>query len=342
MTCLHCRGGARNIDYEGELSPEEGRLLIDGLTAFGTPVLILTGGEPMARSDIFDLARYASSAGLRVAMAPCGPLLDAEAAGRLIDAGISRISLSLDGANAETHDAFRGVAGAFDVARRAMRHAADAGLPFQINTTVSKLNRDELPEILALAEEIGAAALDLFFLVPTGRGAALKDLALSPREHEEALRWVLQARSTAGCTVRVTCAPHFARIERQQPARQAAAPAPSAGTGHGHGRARTSAGCMAGRGFLFISHRGIVQPCGFLDVPCGDVRAARFDVAALCARSETLQALADPANLKGKCGRCEFRRVCGGCRARAYAATGDLLAEEPSCAYVPPAAGASR
>ena len=333
LNCRHCRGGARNVDYEGELSTSEAHRVIDGLAEFGSPVLILTGGEPMVRPDIYELAEHASAAGLRVAMAPCGPLLDAAAAERLLRAGVTRVSLSVDAATPAAHDAFRGVQGAFQTVMEAIHAAFGAGLPFQINTTVTRLNSADLPRMLELAHAEGAVALDLFFLVPTGRGEALKDIALSSAEHERTLRWVLEARSDSPIPIRVTCAPHMARIERMSE-RSGARSSDHQATPP-RGRPTASSGCMAGRGFLFISHRGILQPCGFLDVACGDLRAAAFDSAALCANSPVLKALANPDALKGKCGICEFRHACGGCRARAFAEYGDFLAEEPACAYVP-------
>ena len=300
--------------------------LLDRLAEFARPVLILTGGEPMVREDIYELARHAADLGLRVAMAPCGPLLTPPTVARLKGAGVGRISISIDGPDAETHDRFRGVPGAYDAALRGMRHAREAGLEFQINTTVTRLNAERLPEMLRLAENAGVATWDLFFLVPTGRGAEIRHLALDSGEYERTLLWVLGVQRTAGIPVKTTCAPHIVRLQRREQ---------RSGHASAHEHGRPSGGCMAGRGFLFISHRGVVQPCGFLDVPCGDLREANFDVRHICETSSVLCSLGDTGGLRGKCGACEFRTACGGCRARAFAATGDYLESEPSCAYTP-------
>ena len=323
LRCRHCRGAARATEYVGELTTAEGLRLIDAIADYAKPVLILTGGEPMSRADIYDLARHAADRGLRVAMAPCGPLLTPETARRLIAAGVRRISVSIDGADAATHDAFRGVAGAFEAALRGLRGAREAGLEFQVNTTVSRHTADQLPAILDLAANLGAAALDLFFLVPTGRGAALKDLELPAPDCERTLQWVADAARQAPISIKTTCAPHYARF---------AAP-PAAAPGRPAGRA--ASGCMAGRGFVFVSHQGILQPCGFLDMACGDLRAADFNFGCLYETAPVFRALRDVDAYHGKCGVCEYRRTCGGCRARAYAMSGDYLAQEPACAYTP-------
>lgn len=322
LACRHCRGTARDRHYAGELSTEEGRRLVDGIAAFASPILILTGGEPMNRPDIYDLARYGTDRGLRVVMAPCGHLITPETARRIKEAGIGRISVSLDGVDAVTHDDFRGAPGAFEGAMAGLRHARDAGVEFQINTTVTRLNVGQLPAILQMAVDLGAAALDLFFLVPTGRGAALAELQVSPTGYEHALTWVCDVSTTAPIRVKTTCAPHYARVQAQRGARDASGRPPASG-------------CMAGRGFVFVSHRGIVQPCGFLDVPCGDLRQQDFDLGAIYETSDVFRALRRVEDYRGKCGACEYRRLCGGCRARAYAADGDYLGSDPSCAYQP-------
>jgi AdoMet-dependent heme synthase len=321
LACRHCRGAARDRDYSGELSTDEGRRLIDAIADFASPILILTGGEPMTRPDIYELARYATDRGLRTVMAPCGYLITPETAQRMIDAGIRRISVSLDGPDAATHDAFRGTPGAFDDAVRGLHCAREAGIEFQINTTLTKLNADRLPEMLDLAVRLGAVALDVFFLVPTGRGADLRSLALSPEESERALNWIAEASQSAPIRVKPTCAPQYARILRR---RGTAANPP-----HGAG------GCMAGRGFVFISHTGIVQPCGFLDLPCGDLRDADFDFRAVYENAPAFRTLRRAEDYHGKCGACEFRRACGGCRARAFAADGDWIGSPPDCPHVP-------
>jgi len=192
LRCKHCRGSARDENYGGELTTDECLKVIDSIAAFAKPILILTGGEPMARDDIYQLARHATDVGMRVVMAPCGHLITPETARQLKESGVMAISISIDGATAEAHDAFRGVPGAYERTIQGLQYAIDAGIPFQINTTVTKENVDDLPAIHDLAVSLGAAKFDVFFLVPTGRGSALRDLALSPTESEKALKWVLE------------------------------------------------------------------------------------------------------------------------------------------------------
>ncbi len=327
MQCKHCRGAARDTVYHDELDTEEARRLIDGLAAYAPLTLILTGGEPMYRDDIYECARYAADRGLRVAMAPCGALIDRESVGRMKRAGVQQVSISLDGACAASHDAFRGVPGAFDTAIAALRLLREGGMPFQINTTVTRENSGEQEAIVDLCLELGAQVYNPFFLVPVGRGRAIADLALSPEQYEDTLRWIATAAS-ARIATRVTCAPHYGRVARQL------------GRGGGpSGRRAVSGGCLAGRQFVFVSYDGHLQPCGFLDIDCGDLRAASFDFRGLYESSPVFNDLRDRGRYGGKCGVCEFVNVCGGCRARAYALSGDYMAEEPFCTYRPGAVG---
>ena len=331
LQCKHCRGAARNELYEGELSEAEGKLLIASIASFAKPILILTGGEPMLREDIYRLARYATDRFVRVVMSPCGHLITKETAALIKDSGIQRISISLDGSNAQTHDAFRGVPGAFDAALRGIGFLRDAGIEFQINTTVTKHNRDELQGILDAAKRLGAVVFNPFFLVPTGRGAAIADLELSPAEYEKALLWVLEKSRSESIEVRPTCAPHYNRIASQQRDVSLRNNSPEKAHGH-HGVSR---GCLGGAEFIFISHRGRVQPCGFLDLECGDMRASGFDLKKIYETSPQFLAIRNRPGYHGKCGKCGYLPSCGGCRARAFAATGDYLDEEPFCVYMP-------
>jgi len=212
LACRHCRGVARDEHYEGELTTQEGKRLIDGIASFANPVLILTGGEPMARNDIYDLARYASDRGLHTVMAPCGHLITAGTARRLKESGIGHISISIDGATEEAHDSFRGVPGAFKGSLQGISFAREAGISFQINITVSRLNVIHLPAIVSLAQKLGASAVDFFFLVPTGRGSGLQGLALSPQEYEQTLNWIADVSENSPIPIRTTCAPHYSRI----------------------------------------------------------------------------------------------------------------------------------
>ena len=314
LACKHCRAGAQDHEYSGELSTDECFKVLDSLAAFTKPMIIWTGGEPMYRPDIIELVSCATKLGIRSVMAPCGTLVERDALADLKEAGVMACSFSVDGATAESHDAFRGVEGAFSNVTRAMRIANEVGMPFQVNTTVSKLNRTELPSIRELAIELGAKMHDLFFLVPVGRGKGVGDLALSPAETEFVLRWLFDMNKQGPIPMRETCAPQAVRIWNSI------------------GRpGNKPSGCMGGKGFVFISHTGILQPCGFLDVPSGDLRESGYDFKEAYEQSKVFNDLKRCDDLGGGCGRCAFRHQCSGCRARAYAATGDYMAAETSC-----------
>jgi AdoMet-dependent heme synthase len=332
LQCQHCRGAARDEKYEGELTEEEAKLVIDAIASFARPILILTGGEPMLRTDIYDIARYATDRSIRVVMSPCGRLINKESSALIKKSGIQRISISLDGSNAKTHDAFRGVPGAFNAALNGIKHLREAGIEFQINTTVTKLNRDELEAILDLATNLGAIAFNPFFLVPTGRGAAIAAFELSPVEYEKALAWVYEKSRSESIEVRPTCAPHFNRIASKR--RDGLSNEKKQEQAHGH--QAVSRGCLGGAEFIFISHRGKVQPCGFLDIECGDLRASDFNLQKIYETSPVFLAIRNRPEYHGKCGVCEYLHSCGGCRARAFAQTGDYRGEEPFCIYMPP------
>ena len=321
LACRHCRASARAECYPEELSTQECFRLLDNIASFAKPILILTGGEPMLRPDIYDIAACAAGLGLRAVMAPCGALIDDAAAAKILRSGIRHISVSLDGATAADHDDFRGVRGAFDAAVRGIAAARRAGLSFQVNTTVTKHNVEQLPAILDLTVRLGATVFNPFLLVPTGRGSQLADQEISPRRYEQTLRWLADQEQRDDIAIRVTCAPHYQRVVRQLGLRR-------------HD-SRPVKGCMGGQSFAFISHRGKAQICGFLDVECGDVRAEGLDFRKIWETSDVFRRVRDVASYGGRCGRCEFATVCGGCRARAYALTGDYLAEEPFCTYEP-------
>ena len=331
LRCRHCRGASCDRDYAGELTTDECRSVIDHLAAFVRPMLILTGGEPLMRPDVFDIAAHASARGLTCVLATCGHAFGPGTPARLKAAGIRALSLSFDGPDAASHDAFRGVAGAFDRTLRAAALLRAEGLPFQVNTTLTRLNACRLPEILSFAAGLGAMTLDVFFLVPTGRGGGLRDLELPPDRQEDVLRWIVRESARSPIRLRTTCAPHMARVRRPLAAAEGVAPVEAAER-RGHG---LSSGCLAGREFVFVSHTGILQPCGFLDVPCGDLRALHWDFGRAYRESAVFAALRRVDDYGGACGRCEYRRACGGCRARAHARAGDYLAEEPSCGYEP-------
>ena len=330
LSCRHCRAAADKGPYPGELSTEKCFQVIDEIVAAGKPIVILTGGDPMLRENIYEIARYGTEKGLKMVMSPCGTLLDEANARRLKEAGIDRISLSIDGATAVTHDDFRRVPGAFDEVMRGIEAAKKAGIEFQINTTVTKVNLAELPDILRLAIEVGAVAFHPFLLVPTGRGKELADQELSPEQYEETLNWVYDQRGRLPLNFKPTCAPHYYRILRQR--EHAAGNKVTVET---HGMDAMSKGCLGGQGFCFISYQGEVRICGFLDVKCGDLNEQSFGDVWL--NSPVFKQMRDLDGYHGRCGYCEYRRFCGGCRARAYEVTGDYLGEEPFCVYQPKA-----
>ncbi|MDJ0883006.1 MAG: heme b synthase [Desulfobacterales bacterium] len=328
LACKHCRASADLGPFDGELDTAASFRLLDQIAELGSPIVILTGGEPLLRDDIFDIARYGTDKGLRMVMAPNGTLITPEHARNMAASGIKRISVSLDGATKEKHDDFRGVPGAFEGALRGIELAKDAGIEFQINTTISKINLDQIPKIQELAVKLGAVAHHIFLLVPTGRGKYMIDQEINAREYEETLNWFYDQRDKTPLQLKATCAPHYYRILRQR-AREEGKKV----TFESHGLDAVTRGCLGGCGFCFISHRGIVQPCGFLQVDSGNVTQESF--ADIWRGSKVFLALRNYDDLKGKCGECEYKRVCGGCRARAFEATGDIMDEEPLCSYRP-------
>jgi len=328
LSCLHCRALSGEGPYPGELTTEECLQLVDDIASFSDPVVILTGGEPMLRPDVYQIAEYGTGKGLRMVLATNGTLLTEDDARRLLAAGIRRISISLDGADAESHDQFRDVKGSFEGGLRGIRYAKKVGLEFQINTTVTQHNLHQLPQILDLAVDLGAVAHHLFLLVPTGRGKELAGQAISPHDYEEVLHWFYEQRDHVSLHLKVTCAPHFYRVLRQH-ARREGKPI----TTKHYGLDAVTRGCMGGISFCFISSTGVVQPCGYLELDCGNVRDNSFE--SIWAQCAFFKDLRDEDNYKGKCGYCEYRKVCGGCRARAFEMTGDYLEEEPYCIHEP-------
>ncbi len=323
LKCVHCRASATKERDENELSTEEARHLIDDITKFADPILILSGGEPLLREDVYEIAEYGTDNGMRVVLATNGTLLTPEIATKLKKAGVQRVSISLDGASAKAHDDFRGTLGAFEGALRGINVLKEAHLSFQINTTVTKRNLGEIPKILDLSLELGADALHVFLFVPVGRGKAIEGDAILPEEYERVLSWLCDMQGKVQLQLKATCAPHYFRIMHQRSRRAEKA----------SGLSMMTRGCLAGTGFCFISKTGEVYPCGYLPVLAGSIREQSFEQ--IWHQSRVFKDLRDFNKLKGKCGICEFERVCGGCRARAYAATGDYMAEEPCCIYQP-------
>lgn len=328
LACIHCRAAAQDRPYENELSTEQCFRVLDDIASFAKPIVILTGGEPLLRPDIFEIAAYGNAKGCRMTMAVNGTLLTPEMATRMIEAGIQRISISIDGATAESHDAFRQVKGAFDGALRGMAVAREAALDFQVNTTITQQNLKELPAIQELVVSLEAVAHHIFLLVPMGRGKELAEQEISALQYEETLHWFYEQREHVPLQLKATCAPHYYRILRQR--------AKAEGKQvdfHTFGLDSVTRGCLGGTAFAFISHVGQVQPCGYLELDCGNVREKSFRE--IWETSAIFRDLRNYEKYKGKCGKCEYIRVCGGCRARAYESTGDYLAPEPLCLYQP-------
>ncbi|OPY91369.1 MAG: Antilisterial bacteriocin subtilosin biosynthesis protein AlbA [Syntrophaceae bacterium PtaU1.Bin231] len=334
LACAHCRASSERGPYPGELDTEACLRLLDGIAAVGKPVIILTGGEPLLRQDVFAIAAYGDRLGLRMVMATNGTLVTAETVRKMIAAGIRRVSVSIDGPGASTHDALRRVPGAFAGAVAGIETLKRGGMEFQVNTTVTRANLGRLAEIHALAVGIGAAAHHIFLLVPTGRGKEMAGEEISAEQYERTLEWFHERSRESRIQVKATCAPHYFRVERQRRAKEPAAADDRAKAGPArHPFSASTRGCLGGISFCFISHVGSVQPCGYLELEAGKVTERPF--AEIWREARLFTVLRDLGRYEGKCGRCEFVRVCGGCRARAYEATGDFLAEEPLCIYEP-------
>ena len=341
LACLHCRASARPMRHRGELTTREAMRLMDTVRAeFGHPLFVLTGGDPLKRDDTVSLVEYGRRLGLRVAITPSGtPLMTREVLHRLYDAGLARLAVSLDGSTPEIHDRFRGVTGSFDWTVCMLRAARELGLSTQINTTISRHNVGDLEALIHLMGTLDIALWSVFFIVPTGRGR-LSDLTTAD-EFEQVFNRLYDLSKTAPFDIKTTAAPHYRRLvlqrhvaERRSSARHEPAIPLAAGPGFsladGVGRAKS---VNDGDGFVFISHRGEIFPSGFLPLTAGNVRT--HDLAQVYRESGLFRTLRDRGQLKGKCGVCEYRHVCGGSRARAYAITGDVLASDPSCAYIP-------
>ncbi len=325
LDCAHCRASSRRGEYPGELTTAAGFQFLDDLASFSRPVVILTGGEPLLRADIFELAAYGTAKGLRMVMATNATMVDEGVAKKMLASGIKRVSVSIDGPDQDSHDAFRRVPGAFAEAMAGIGAMKRAGMEFQINTTITNKNLPRLAAIHELALGLGAAAHHIFLLVPTGRGREMADQSIAPSAYEETLHWFYQVSKDCPIQLKATCAPHYFRILHQKkdvPLKK--------DSGHLHAMTR---GCMGGSSFCFVSHTGQAQPCGYLEVDCGQLKEQSFND--IWRNSKIFSELRNLNLYEGKCGRCEFLKVCGGCRARAYEASGNYLAEEPYCIYEP-------
>ena len=336
LACLHCRACAQPLRSALELSTAEGKKLIDEVAALKAPVFVLTGGDPLKRPDVFELVQYAWDSGVRISLTPSAtPLLTREAIMRLKLCGLVRLAISLDGPTAEIHDGFRRVAGSYDWTLRAVRWAREIDLPVQINTTVTRHNLEYLDSLISLMEQLDIVLWSVFFLVPTGRGSDIN--LISAEEFEQVFEKLYQTSKHVTFDIKSTEAQHYRRFLLQRRTEEKrkgnAATIAMLGTSTLDGIGRAPRGINDGKGFVFISHRGEVFPSGFLPVSAGNIR--NESLARLYRESPLFTSLRDTSNLQGKCGVCEFREVCGGSRARAYAVSGNLFAEEPCCSWQP-------
>ncbi|MDG5777247.1 TIGR04053 family radical SAM/SPASM domain-containing protein [Haloarculaceae archaeon H-GB2-1] len=326
LECKHCRAEAQPDRHPDELTTEEGKRLLEAAREFGDDQLVVfSGGDPLARDDLLELIAYGADLGLQMTLTPSGTSsLSREVVEDLADAGLRRMALSIDCGSAAAHDEFRQEPGSFEQTVAAARWANEAGLPLQINTTVCRETVDELPEVRDLVADLGAVLWSVFFLVPVGRGAVLDPI--SPDRAERVMDWLLDVSEDAPFGVKTTEAPHFRRVALERKADAA----PEGAIPDDIGR-RT--GITAGNGFAFVSHVGDFYPSGFLPASAGNVRET--NVVDLYRNSELFESLREGSSLKGKCGACPFKHVCGGSRSRAFAHTGDLLESDPLCPYVP-------
>jgi radical SAM protein len=342
LSCVHCRAAAIPQRDPREFTTEEAFGVLDQIVDLGKPILVITGGDPMMRRDVFDILDGAVQRGLKVGFSPSATRLVTRAAiERVRDTGVDMVHVSLDGSCAEVHDTFRRVPGAFRRTLEIAHDVRDVGLPLQIGTTVSRRNVHDLPAIAEAVRQADATVWNVFFLVPTGRGQ--QETMLTPDEHENVLHWLADLSDRVPFRVRTTAAQHYRRVLIQRRRAKAASgeqPKDFELTGAGYafreGKAPAEKGVNDGKGFCFISHVGDVYPSGFLQICAGNLRES--SLASLYRDSELFRSLRDPAQLQGKCGRCEFNEVCGGSRARAWAVSGNHLAEEPCCVYQPAAA----
>ena len=333
LACKHCRASAQPSSNPNELTTEEGKRLIDQIAELDVPIFVMTGGDPIKRPDVFELIRYATSRGVHAALTPSAtPLLTRDVIFRLKEAGLARLAISLDGATAEVHEAVRGVQGAYARTLDAVRWANEAGLPIQVHTTVSRHNASDLDSLAIMLQEMKIVMWSVFFLVPLGRGK--NEDVLTGSEFEAVFAKLYELSKKVTFQVKTTEAMHYRRYLLQQRAKDHAQHvAEHPGTAEAKAVGWATKRVNDGRGFVFVSHIGKVYPSGFLPLEGGDVRLQ--PLGEIYRESPVFKQLRDLSQLKGKCGACEFKEICGGSRARAYAVSGDLLGEEPCCIYQP-------
>ena len=345
LTCAHCRRIEDDEAAATDLTTAQAKDMMVQLAELGReqpfmPVLVFSGGEPLCRDDIFELIEYAVELGIMSALASNGTLIDEKAAGEIKESGIARVSISLDGATAEVHNRLRRLEGSFESALEGIKCLVAKEVPFQVNITLTRHNAHQLGEVYDLAKALGAVALHIFMLVPVGCGQVLAETdMLSPDEYEKKLVEICKLNGRGQLQVKVTCGPHYERVIREQglyqERRKSAVGHPGGNIPGRSGHGDPGKGCLAGLGVLFVGHQGDVFPCGYLPVNCGNI--VKEKLSDIWYNNKDLARMRDSSGLEGKCGVCGYRDVCGGCRARAYAASGNYMAEEPFCAYVPQA-----
>ena len=330
LNCIHCRASAGLSSHDTDFSTEEALALIDDIAEAATPVLVLSGGEPLLRPDIFEIARYGTQKGFRMCIATNGTLVTDETVGKMKDAGVKICSLSLDGSTAATHDDFRKQPGAFEATLRAAETFRRNGMQFIVNSSFTNRNKHDIEAACRLAKSIGAHAWYMFMIVPTGRGQDILDELIGKDDYEKILEWhYLMEKDEKDMLVRPTCAPHYYRVRLRKMKEEGEVFQPRSltfSTGGGKG-------CVCAQSICFIDSRGNVQPCSYFPVFAGNVKKEKFG--AIWRDSELFRSLRDFERYKGRCGKCEYLNICGGCRARADAILGDYLEEEPFCSHVP-------
>lgn len=332
LRCVHCRSASELASDEGSFSTADALKFLDDLAAYAKPVLVLSGGEPLMRRDIWEIAAHGTQLGLRMCMATNGMLVDDQVCARMKETGIRMVSLSLDGATAATHDDFRQQRGAFEGVVRATERLKASGVPFLVNSSFTKRNQEEIPRVYQVAKKLGATAWYMFMIVPTGRGADITNELISVEDYDKILSWHYETeKEEHQLLMRPTCAPHYYRIVLQKNRGKEADEklqrrSLTFSTGGGKG-------CIAGQTICLVDAYGEVQPCSYMAVSAGNVKRERFRD--IWEKSSLFAELRDFDRYKGRCGACEYLNVCGGCRARADAILRDRLGEEPFCDYVP-------
>lgn len=313
LNCKHCRASSNEADTDNELTFLEIEKIFKNISTFARPIIILTGGEPLLRKDVFDIISLGNNLGFTMTLATCGQQTLPEIYKDLKKTNIKRLSFSIDSAKSEIHDKFRDNQGAFDKTIKSINLANNLDIPFQINATISKLNHTEIRDLAILGKKLNAKAFHPFFLVATGRGKELKDLQLDSKEYMKALKEIYTIELQDIIDIKVTCAPQYHIIAGKK-----------------------TRGCLAGIGFAFISSTGKIQTCGFLDIECGDLRANNYDFKDIWTTSKVFQSLRNQTNYHPNCNKCPEHKICAGCRARAYETNQDYLAQDPYCLEVAP------